>query len=230
MKLRYLLDLIVNSYDTLTQQIKTTDNRIVTKREAASQLIAGLWSEVNREQSLFAVISKKAQKVKTNTYLSNVFNALEDINNIINENGGSKKALSEFLGKSGLLIAPGSSPTKFMSEIREWINELFVDKKTSSYRPVNIYNMPSSKGLESDIVFVIGLSEGFFPHPKGNIKEQSRLLFVAMTRAKKELYLFNARTRPANITFMKKSYQLKPSPFIDTIPAQHIESHYIKTT
>jgi DNA helicase-2/ATP-dependent DNA helicase PcrA len=230
LKLRYLLDLIINNHDKLTKQLKTTDNKITTKREAASQLIAGLWSEVNNKHSLYTVISEKAKKNKANLYLSYLFSSLEEVESLINENGGTKKALSPFLEKSGLLIAPGNNPRGFTSEIREWINDLFGDKKTSSYKPVSIYNMPSSKGLEADIVFVIGLSEGLFPHPAGNLKEQSRLFFVAMTRAKKELYLFSARTRPASITFMAQSYQLKPSPFINVIPDKHIEICYKKTS
>jgi len=88
--------------------------------------------------------------------------------------------------------------------------------------------MPSSKGLQGDIIFVVGLSEELFPDLKKDIEEQSRLLYVAMTRAKKELYLFSARTRPANITYNKCSYQLKRSPFIDYIPEKHIEIRYVR--
>jgi DNA helicase II / ATP-dependent DNA helicase PcrA len=51
----------------------------------------------------------------------------------------------------------------------------------------------SAKGLEWEVVFVIGLADGRFPHPSaesgGQWEEERRLLYVAATRAKKQLYL-----------------------------------------
>jgi DNA helicase II / ATP-dependent DNA helicase PcrA len=51
----------------------------------------------------------------------------------------------------------------------------------------------SAKGLEWEVVFVIGLADGRFPHPSaepgGQWEEERRLLYVAATRAKKRLYL-----------------------------------------
>ncbi|MDD4203165.1 MAG: ATP-dependent helicase [Candidatus Omnitrophica bacterium] len=57
-----------------------------------------------------------------------------------------------------------------------------------------------AKGLEWHTVFVIGLSEGFFPHSKAvndekQIEEERRLFYVAATRAKNELYLVRPITR-----------------------------------
>jgi DNA helicase-2/ATP-dependent DNA helicase PcrA len=57
----------------------------------------------------------------------------------------------------------------------------------------------SAKGLEWDTVFVIGLSEGRFPHQKTvpgseQWEEERRLLYVAATRAKKQLFLTYPRT------------------------------------
>ena len=58
----------------------------------------------------------------------------------------------------------------------------------------------SVKGLEFDYVFVIGLEEGIFPHinslmDNGEIEEERRLMYVAITRAREKLYLVNARMR-----------------------------------
>jgi len=48
-----------------------------------------------------------------------------------------------------------------------------------------------------------------------------------MTRAKKELHLFSARTRSSRTTFKDTSYQLEKSPFIKKIPEEHIEEDTI---
>ena len=71
-------------------------------------------------------------------------------------------------------------------------------------------------------MIVIGLSKDLFPRANADLEVTSRLFYVAMTRPKKELYLFSARSRPANVTFLGASYQLKRSPFIDAIPAERI--------
>ncbi len=57
-----------------------------------------------------------------------------------------------------------------------------------------------AKGLEWESVFIIGLCEGQFPHPKAmndeaEIEEERRLFYVAATRAKKYLYLMHPATR-----------------------------------
>lgn len=58
---------------------------------------------------------------------------------------------------------------------------------------VNLMTIHTSKGLEFDTVFIIGLQEGIFPGNKScseeQIEEERRLLYVAMTRAKRHLYI-----------------------------------------
>ncbi|MCR6594543.1 ATP-dependent helicase [Campylobacter insulaenigrae] len=60
-----------------------------------------------------------------------------------------------------------------------------------------IMSIHASKGLEFDYVFIVGLEEGFFPltSESSNIEEERRLAYVAITRAKKKLYLSYAKSR-----------------------------------
>lgn len=65
---------------------------------------------------------------------------------------------------------------------------------------VNLMTVHSVKGLEFSNVFIIGLEEGIFPHVNSlmsskDIEEERRLCYVALTRAKDNLYLINARGR-----------------------------------
>jgi superfamily I DNA/RNA helicase len=154
-------------------------------------------------------------------------NCLDEVDSLLKK-GGNRTSLPMFLEKCGLLVAPGANPLGLISEIREWKGERVGANIGATYLPVNIYNMPSSKGLQADVVFVVGVSDGLIPSPDRDIEEESRLFFVAMTRAKKELHLFSARKRPADITFKKASYQLKRSSFIDAIPTEHIEEKFIR--
>lgn len=65
---------------------------------------------------------------------------------------------------------------------------------------VSVMTVHAAKGLEFDAVFVIGLEESLFPHSNSfdsneNMEEERRLCYVAITRAKKHLYLLNASKR-----------------------------------
>ena len=55
---------------------------------------------------------------------------------------------------------------------------------------VQLSTIHRAKGLEYDVVFIIGCNEELLPHKRNNIvDDEKRLFYVAITRAKKELYL-----------------------------------------
>lgn len=93
---------------------------------------------------------------------------------------------------------------------------------------VTFMTVHSAKGLEFNTVFIVGLEEGLFPHYKSlmsnqDIEEERRLLYVAMTRAKENLYLTYSirRTRRGIPEF------LDPSRFLNEIPEEYIDKIYI---
>jgi len=221
--LRYLLDLIIQNHDSLTKKVDSTDDKITAKRITASELMASLWDDVSDGTSLYAALCDRAAADEEDTFLSEVQASLDEAKRLLVDKGTNRVGLAPFLEACGLLVAPGKNASGIVSAVREWRDERLSSRRSSSYPPVNIYNMPSSKGLQGDVVLVIGLSKDLFPRPGTDVEENSRLLYVAMTRAKKELYLFSARLRPGSITFKGTSYQLQRSPFIDAIPTDRIE-------
>ncbi|HXZ92964.1 MAG TPA: UvrD-helicase domain-containing protein [Burkholderiales bacterium] len=85
---------------------------------------------------------------------------------------------------------------------------------------LQLMTVHSAKGLEFDAVFLTGLEEGLFPHEqsvteKDGLEEERRLAYVAITRARKRLYLSFARTR---MLHGQTRYNL-PSRFLEEIPA-----------
>src|SRR3989344_1345160 len=64
---------------------------------------------------------------------------------------------------------------------------------------VSLMTVHASKGLEFDIVFVVGMEEGVFPHERNDEsaddEEERRLFYVALTRARKKVFLSHAATR-----------------------------------
>ncbi len=67
--------------------------------------------------------------------------------------------------------------------------ETFQDETTNDEEGVSLMTIHKAKGLEFPVVFVVGLVEGILPSKKGDIEEERRICFVAMSRAMKLLFL-----------------------------------------
>ena len=88
-----------------------------------------------------------------------------------------------------------------LADFIEWVT-LRTDLDTVSLdnTAVTLMTVHASKGLEFDCVFVAGVEEGIFPHVISmndgqGVEEERRLAYVAITRARKYLYLTAAQTR-----------------------------------
>lgn len=84
--------------------------------------------------------------------------------------------------------------SKNYTSIREWLNYIeTVSLANTSDNGFHLLTAHASKGLEYETVFVVGLQDGIFPHVRSEnqnlLEEERRLMYVAMTRAKKYLYL-----------------------------------------
>ena len=93
---------------------------------------------------------------------------------------------------------------------------------------VVMMTMHSAKGLEFPNVFVVGCEEGIFPGIKAigeadEMEEERRLCYVAITRAKKRLFLSCARQR----MLFGRTTANRVSRFIDEIPEEHLEKRNI---
>ena len=93
---------------------------------------------------------------------------------------------------------------------------------------VVMMTMHSAKGLEFPNVFVVGCEEGIFPGVRAigepdEMEEERRLCYVAITRAKKRLFLSCARQR----MIFGRTTANRVSRFVDEIPPEHIEKRGI---
>jgi DNA helicase-2/ATP-dependent DNA helicase PcrA len=84
---------------------------------------------------------------------------------------------------------------------------------------VQLMTVHASKGLEFDAVFITGLEEGLFPHENAmndydGLEEERRLMYVAITRARKRLYISHSQTR---MLHGQTRYNVK-SRFLDELP------------
>ena len=89
---------------------------------------------------------------------------------------------------------------------------------------IQLMTVHSAKGLEFDCVFITGMEEGLFPHEnslsdRDGLEEERRLMYVAITRARKRLYLSHSQTR---MLHGQTRYNLK-SRFFDELPEEALK-------
>ena len=128
---------------------------------------------------------------------------------------------------------PGSAPASLRPPVAseklpaliEWLAlRSDLDALAGQTHAVTMMTIHSAKGLEFPVVFVAGMEEGIFPHTSyegdpAAVEEERRLAYVAITRARKKLYLTHATTRR---TF--GSVQANPpSRFLNEIPAADVQ-------
>lgn len=86
---------------------------------------------------------------------------------------------------------------------------------------VQLMTVHAAKGLEFDVVFITGLEQGLFPHDnaaqeRDGLEEERRLMYVAVTRARKRLYLTLAQTRMLH----GQTRYCVPSIFLEELPEE----------
>lgn len=128
----------------------------------------------------------------------------------------SEEALGTFLADIAML-----SVSRGISAIEGGDTSLDVPAEGHGVTMATIHAV---KGLEFPVVFIAGLEEGIFPHAKAmktpeGMEEETRLAYVAMTRAMAMLYLTYARSRVVGEEMKEHS----PSRFLAAIPQELIE-------
>ncbi|OUO59062.1 UvrD-helicase domain-containing protein [Olsenella sp. An270] len=124
--------------------------------------------------------------------------------------------------------APGVRPpvaSEKLPALIEWLAlRSDLDSLAGQTHAVTMMTIHSAKGLEFPVVFVAGMEEGIFPHAsydsdEASVEEERRLAYVAITRARKRLYLTHATTRR---TFGSVAANA-PSRFLREIPEADVE-------
>lgn len=99
-----------------------------------------------------------------------------------------------------------------------------IDNADTADDRVTLMTLHSAKGLEFPVVFMAGMEEGLFPHSRTllneeEIEEERRICYVGITRARRKLFLTNARMR----NIFGKSTMFPPSRFLNELPASVVE-------
>ncbi len=120
-------------------------------------------------------------------------------------------------------LVPDAETGEIMSPLAAFLTHASLEagdnQAQAGQDAVQLMTIHSAKGLEFDCVFISGLEEGLFPHENSasdldGLEEERRLMYVAITRARKRLYLSFSQTR---MLHGQTRYNVK-SRFLDELP------------
>ena len=124
-------------------------------------------------------------------------------------------------------VTPDAETGEIMSPLAAFLTHASLEagdnQAQAGQDAIQLMTIHSAKGLEFDCVFITGLEEGLFPHENSlqtndGLEEERRLMYVAITRARKRLYLSFSQTR---LLHGQTRYNVK-SRFVDELPEANV--------
>lgn len=233
------LRLILNPHDEIS--LRRVIN--VPKRKIGASSISNLEQLAhNRNCSMFDCLEKGKELEFKNLILelqkdSESLSLTELVDNVL-EKSGMKKELEQDLSLESELrldnlmefksITATFEETTGSVNLGDFLEEISLIADISEHKDyddvVTLMTIHSAKGLEFEVVFLVGMEEGIFPHANAliesdGIEEERRLCYVGITRAKKILYLTNAKRR----MLYGKDSSNPPSRFLEEIDSELLE-------
>jgi DNA helicase-2/ATP-dependent DNA helicase PcrA len=152
--------------------------------------------------------------------LEELVNAAESF---VTQEGFGKDAVALPIDEQSGGAAPDVGTGEIMSPLAAFLTHASLEAGDNQAQAgadaIQLMTVHSAKGLEFDAVFITGIEEGLFPHEQSladadGVEEERRLMYVAITRARKRLYLSFSQTR---MLHGQTRYNVK-SRFFDELP------------
>ena len=232
------LKLIYNKYDDISlQRIINTPKRGIGEKtienlqnKAQDNNICMYDAIESGKELTFKNIIEEIISIKDNYSLTELVDLVLDKSGMKQELESEKSIESEIRLEN---LEEFKSITKAFEEknglisLEDFLTEISLVSDVTEHKDekdvVTLMTVHSAKGLEFENVFLIGMEEGIFPHNNSfesseAIEEERRLCYVAITRAKKRLWLVNANHR---LIYGMDNFN-KPSRFIEEINKDYI--------
>ncbi|MBC42490.1 MAG: DNA helicase II [Pusillimonas sp.] len=221
---------------SLYEAVGSVSGKSGAKLQAFAELLAQL-----TEQARFLPLPEVIEHVVHHSGLRDFYmgeregeDRLENLQELVN-------AAAVFVGEEGMVGEPALSQAAretldpldmagppSMSPLDAFLSHASLEAGDNQARAgedaIQLMTVHAAKGLEFDSVFITGLEEGLFPHEnslteQGGLEEERRLMYVAMTRARKRLYLTLAQSR---MLHGQTRYAMR-SRFLEEIPDTHLK-------
>jgi len=181
------------------------------RRRAVEEEIASIWQETGRDVSLWEAFLAKSP---VSDALSAVRKAMIELTDSLTSS--ERELQSEILAKLAEASGFWLKPDMLLKDIKA-VADSESGQRPSGFGGVQLMTMRKAKGLEADIVLIVGLEDDLMPNPKSDLEEEARLFYVSMTRAVEQLYLFHCYRRPRNISYGAMLDRKPRSQFLEAI-------------
>ncbi|MGZ9756184.1 ATP-dependent helicase [Mycoplasma sp. 4423] len=208
-----------NENSTLTALMKNW-SRFIKEHRYVSEKIKGFIGLIARYHK--ALIKPKAKIAQVIEFFLKEIQYFKFIEKNKNLRGTAEENVNELI--NSIAIWEKKNPDKTIEDYLNYINFLSVnDDSDGNTNFVTLMTIHSAKGLEYDNIFLVGLTKGVFPtqrlYDKDNkildeemLEEERRLAYVAVTRAKKKLFISSSRGKIIGTNLDKE-----PSQFVNEI-------------
>ncbi len=185
-------------------------------RTAIANRLKSFIDTINRFKELSSTMDAY-ELTKTIVDELDYFEYIDRISQTLAEAEGRKENIVELLGSIRGFVEENEdksvesyiSAVSLRTDVDEWDENAGV---------VSLMTVHTAKGLEFPVVIIIGVADSVFPHSRSmesqeQLEEERRLLHVAITRAKEEVYITFPR-----YMHIRQFWVLEPSPFLDELP------------
>ncbi len=218
-----LMDHAKNTNSTLYGTIKDfVKSKILGTRTTAClevfyNLIEKYKEEIFKPRNIAKTVQKLVEEIDYKDKLITEVKDLKRINFKLNNINQLIQSISRF----------ENDPDNFEPSLYEYINKISLQNKNDEVNDNNAVYMMSihaSKGLEFKTIFLVGVEDGLLPHHKTlieaeNDEEERRLFYVAITRARENLFLSYTKQRMK----FNEEIMIKQSKYLDELPKDILE-------
>jgi DNA helicase-2/ATP-dependent DNA helicase PcrA len=217
------------SVETIIAHALQTQCSLIEALDRATE--SGLLSSRAAESAqAFAMMIREAQRLLSESNTEALQYLLEQSGLVEHYRLQDERNKTDKMDNLGTLVGTVGEYPAGVEGITLFLESLTLDPTTlGSTDPgnapgVSLITMHNTKGLEFDRVFITGLEEGLFPGrtstSDADIEEERRIFYVAVTRARKQLFLLCCRHR----TMWGKTEYHTPSRFLHEIPQELVTS------
>lgn len=210
---------------------KVTLLRIVSNKE--SECSPAMIQKINDFKEMLSEIGDSCKKLKPSEVIKFIIKRTGIEDHLINGDEEDKERLENIrelvtLAKKYDVLDTEEAMEKLMTDAALATDQ---DELSEDKEGVKLMTVHAAKGLEFDYVFVTGLEEGLFPHEgmgsgKIDTEEERRLFYVALTRARKKIFLSYTSVR----TIFGAKHLNVPSEFITDIDEELMDGGECITT
>ena len=183
----------------------------IATRVSVETEIGNLWNNVTSKRTLLALFEDLPSPSK---YLSAARDVLLGLRESYEDSRGNQRGeFAKCLARAcGGWMQPKNLATDLLSVMQE-----LTGARPPGFSSVQLMTLRKAKGLEADVVVMVGLEDDIIPGPDSDVSEQARLFYVGMTRAKDALFMMHSYKRPRSVSFGQNITDKPRSRFLDAV-------------